>query len=87
MKTVLRITCGGYQIELKKPEVILNCNKFMDEVDRTDQFLYWIYVLFFTQIIKMVVESFFLGIEVFSLNIYILYKTGCKHNNSKPWLR
>ncbi|KAL2719814.1 piggyBac transposable element-derived protein 4-like [Vespula maculifrons] len=74
-------------IELKKPEVILNCNKFMDKVDRTDQFLYWIYVLFFTQIIKMVVESFFLRIEVFSLNIYILYKTDCKHNNSKPWLR
>lgn len=38
MKTVLRMTCGGYQIELKKPEVILNCNKFMGEVDRTDQF-------------------------------------------------
>lgn len=78
MKTVLRMTCGGYRIKLKKPEVILNCNKFMGEVDR---------ILFFTQIIKMVVESFFLGIEVFSLNSYILYKTDCKHNNGKPWLR
>lgn len=37
MKTVSRITRGGNQVELKKSEVIMNCNKFMCEVDRADQ--------------------------------------------------
>jgi hypothetical protein len=32
-----RITCDGNQIEIRKPEVILNYNKLMGGVDRADQ--------------------------------------------------
>lgn len=82
MKTVSRMTRGDYQVELKKPEVILNYNKFMGGVDRADQFgcMY----CFLRKSLKWWRKVFFWGIEVSSLNSYILYKADCKHNNSKP---
>lgn len=38
MKIVTIMIRGGYQVVLKKPDVILNYNKFMSEVDCADQF-------------------------------------------------
>jgi hypothetical protein len=82
MKNVSRITRGGYQVELKKPEVILNYNKFMGGVDRADQ-LGSIHC-FLRKTLKWWRKIFFWGIEVSSLNSYILYKADCKHNDTKP---
>lgn len=38
MTTVKRITRGGVDIMVKKPNIVLNCTKYMGSVDRADQY-------------------------------------------------
>lgn len=56
MITTSRVTRGGNQIEIRKPQAVLNYNKFMGGVDRANQI-----ALIFKKVIKMVAESFSLG--------------------------
>lgn len=53
MITTSRVTLGVNQIDITKPQVALNYNNFMGEVDQMGS------LCFFTKIIKMMEEGFF----------------------------
>ncbi|CAK9810345.1 PiggyBac transposable element-derived protein 4 [Anthophora quadrimaculata] len=79
---VKRILRGGVEVTIKKPNVIINYVKYMDGVNRTDQ--YTSTYCFLKKSLKWWRKLFFWGLEICSINSYILYKLEKKQRNERP---
>ncbi|XP_033326115.2 piggyBac transposable element-derived protein 4 [Megalopta genalis] len=82
MKTVKRIARGGVDIMIKKPNVILNYLKYMDGVDRADQYVSK--YCFLQKSLKWWRKLFLGGMETCLINSYILYKLERNKKGEKP---
>lgn len=79
---VKRILRGGVEVTVKKPNVIINYIKYMGGVDRADQ--YASTYCFLRKSLKWWRKLFFGGLEICSINSYILYKSIKKQRNERP---
>ncbi|KAL6417866.1 hypothetical protein ACFW04_012481 [Cataglyphis niger] len=82
MTTVKRITRGGVDIMVKKPNIILNYIKNMGGVDQADQ--YASTYCFLRKSLKWWRKLFFWGMEISLINSYILYKLEKNKKGEKP---
>lgn len=81
--TKSRFLRGGEQ-DVNKPKVVVNYTKSMDSVDRADQYAS---SYCFLKSLKWWWKMFFWGMEISSINSYILYKSVKKSKNEKPLSR
>ncbi|CAK9816388.1 PiggyBac transposable element-derived protein 4 [Anthophora quadrimaculata] len=79
---VRRTLRGGIEVVIKKPNVIQNYIKFMSGVDRADQLAST--YCFLRKSVKWWRKLFFWGLEICSINSYILYKSVKKQRNERP---
>lgn len=82
MSTVKRITRGGVEIMVKKPNIVLNYIKYMGGVDRADQ--YASTYCFMRKLLKWWRKLFLGGMEICLINSYILYKLEKTKKEEKP---
>ena len=82
LTTVKRILRGGVEINVKKPNVILNYIKYMGGVDRADQ--YASSYCFLRKSLKWWRKLFFWGLEISLINSYILYKATKEQRKERP---
>ncbi|XP_015436661.1 PREDICTED: piggyBac transposable element-derived protein 4-like [Dufourea novaeangliae] len=82
MTTFRRITRGGVDIMVKKPNVVLNYIKYMGGVDLADQ--YASTCCFLRKSLKWWHKLFFGGMEISLINSYILYKQEKIKKGEKP---
>ncbi|XP_035737648.1 piggyBac transposable element-derived protein 4-like isoform X2 [Vespa mandarinia] len=82
MSTVKRILRDGIEINVKKPNVVINYIKYMGGVDRTDQ--YASTYCFLRKSLKWWRKLFFWGLEICAINSYILYKITEEQRRQRP---
>ncbi|CAK9816518.1 PiggyBac transposable element-derived protein 4 [Anthophora quadrimaculata] len=82
MTMVKRITRGGVDIMIKKPNIVLNYIKYMGGVDRADQ--YASSYCFLRKSLKWWRKLFFWGMEISLVNSYLLYKLEKTKRGEKP---
>lgn len=82
MTSVRRMLRGGVEVTVKKPNVVINYIKYMGGVDRADQ-LCGTYC-FLRKSLKWWRKLFFWGLEICSVNSYLLYKMTKQQRGEQP---
>lgn len=82
MTPVKRILRGGVEVTVKKPNVVIDYIKHMGGVDRADQ--YASTYCFLRKSLKWWRKLFFWGLEICSINSYILYKATKQQKSEQP---
>lgn len=82
MTSITRMGKGGTVITRDKPNIVLEYTKSMGGVDRADQ--YASSYCFLRKSLKWWRKLFFWGMEICSINSYIIYKAVKTKNNEKP---
>lgn len=82
LTSVDRRVRGGELVRIQKPKIVIDYTKNMRGVDRADQ--YAATYCFLRKFLKWWRKLFFWGMEMCTVNAYILYTSVKKINNEKP---